>query len=154
MPAMYWSRKTGSKPSSLPDLAVMDVSFISVNLILPVLSAELGIAEYLVLVKPQFEAGRAEVGAGGIVRDPATHRDVLVRVIDAASAHGLGLAGLDWSPITGGDGNIEFLAHFIAGKADLTDTQGLIAQVVEQAHASLRRKAKEVRDEDLHRTGL
>ncbi len=121
----------------LPDLAVMDVSFISVRLILPVLVNEINIPEYVILVKPQFEAGRSEVGQGGIVRDPAIHSAVLERVTDAALDLGLGVTGLTWSPITGGDGNIEFLAHLVAGRERSLDIGSLIGRVVDGAHSSL-----------------
>ena len=100
-------------PGTVPfDIVTIDVSFISLKLILPVvppLLAEAG--DVVALVKPQFEAGRAEIGKGGIVRDPAVHTRVLDAVIDAANALGLGRAGATESPIAGMEGNREFLLH-------------------------------------------
>jgi 23S rRNA (cytidine1920-2'-O)/16S rRNA (cytidine1409-2'-O)-methyltransferase len=94
-----------------PDLAVADVSFISLTRVLPALRALLtGEApEAVLLVKPQFEVGRARVGKGGVVRDPAAHREAIETVIAAASAQGWRPAGLVASPITGPAGNHEYL---------------------------------------------
>ena len=93
-------------------LVTIDVSFISLRHVLPVLPPLLvqG-ANVIALVKPQFEAGRAEVGKGGIVRDPAVHARVVGEVAAAADALGLRRAGLADSPITGMEGNREFLLH-------------------------------------------
>lgn len=97
----------------LPDMAVIDVSFISLKLILPVLATMLRPGgETVALVKPQFEAGREQVGKSGVVRDPAVHRQVLQTVLASARSLGFRLAGLTYSPITGGEGNIEFLAYW------------------------------------------
>ena len=100
-------------PESLPvQIATLDVSFISLRLILPVLPPLLaGDADVVALVKPQFEAGRSEVGKGGIVRDETVHARVIDEVTAAASALGLSRIGLTESPITGMDGNREFLIH-------------------------------------------
>ena len=93
-------------------IATLDVSFISLRLILPVLPPLLaGDADVVALVKPQFEAGRSEVGKGGIVRDETVHARVIDEVTAAASALGLSRIGLTESPITGMDGNREFLIH-------------------------------------------
>jgi 23S rRNA (cytidine1920-2'-O)/16S rRNA (cytidine1409-2'-O)-methyltransferase len=94
------------------DIVTIDVSFISLKLILPVvppLLADSG--DVVALVKPQFEAGRAEIGKGGIVRDPAVHARVVGEVSDVANALGLGRAGTTESPIAGMEGNREFLLH-------------------------------------------
>jgi 23S rRNA (cytidine1920-2'-O)/16S rRNA (cytidine1409-2'-O)-methyltransferase len=103
------------KAEDLPgpvDLAVVDVSFISLRLILPVLPPVLQTeADVVVLVKPQFEVGRREVEAGGLVRDPGKHRAVLQSISGAASKAGLRLAGACASPITGAQGNREFFLH-------------------------------------------
>lgn len=105
-------------PGDLPpdarvfDVATIDVSFISLRLVLPALKAVLRSgADLVALVKPQFEAGRGEVGKGGIVRDPAVHLRVVDEIAGAAAA--LGLEPLDRceSPITGTEGNREFLLH-------------------------------------------
>lgn len=94
-------------------LIVMDVSFISATKVLPALAGLLADAGTLVvLVKPQFEVGRGEVGKGGIVKDPAQHERVIREVNDAAERLGLHLRGVVDSPITGQDGNREFLACY------------------------------------------
>ena len=92
---------------------VVDVSFISLGLVLPAMLRLLTAEAWIVcLIKPQFEAGPEHVGKGGIVRDSAVHRQVIERVAQQASDLGLGLAGLTRSPITGAEGNIEFLGYF------------------------------------------
>ncbi len=92
--------------------AAMDVSFISASLIVPRLPAVLAPgAEAVVLVKPQFEAGRRQVGKGGIVRDPALHEAAVEKVSAAATAAALVVAGRMPSPILGTEGNQEFLLH-------------------------------------------
>lgn len=94
------------------DLAVIDVSFISLDIILPAVLGWLKDAGQIVaLIKPQFEAGREQVGKGGVVRDPAIHRQVLSQVLNWAVAHALQPVGLMPSPITGPAGNVEFLVH-------------------------------------------
>ena len=94
------------------DIVTIDVSFISLRHILPVVPALLRPhADVVALVKPQFEAGRAEVGKGGIVRDPIVHARVLEEVAAAADALGLRRVGLTDSPIAGMEGNHEFLLH-------------------------------------------
>jgi 23S rRNA (cytidine1920-2'-O)/16S rRNA (cytidine1409-2'-O)-methyltransferase len=100
-------------PGVLPiHIATVDVSFISLRLILPVLPPLLADdGDVVALVKPQFEAGRSEVGKGGIVRDDAVHARVIDEVTAAAGALGLSRVGLTESPITGMDGNREFLVH-------------------------------------------
>jgi 23S rRNA (cytidine1920-2'-O)/16S rRNA (cytidine1409-2'-O)-methyltransferase len=91
---------------------VMDVSFISATLLLPpVLLAAPSLAEAIVLVKPQFEAGREHVGKGGIVRDPAAHELAVTRVADCVRSLGWQVAGTIPSPITGAKGNREFLLY-------------------------------------------
>ncbi|WP_054957201.1 TlyA family RNA methyltransferase [Paenibacillus dakarensis] len=96
-----------------PDFASIDVSFISLRIILPPLLALLKRpADIAALIKPQFEAGRDKVGKSGVVRDPKVHREVLTQVLTFAHNLGLELKGLTFSPITGGEGNIEFLAHW------------------------------------------
>jgi 23S rRNA (cytidine1920-2'-O)/16S rRNA (cytidine1409-2'-O)-methyltransferase len=92
-------------------LATVDVSFISLQLILPRIHdwLEPG-GKVIALIKPQFEAGRAQVGKGGIVRDPAVHRQVLLRILSWAGQNGLPPQGLIRSPIKGATGNVEFLA--------------------------------------------
>jgi 23S rRNA (cytidine1920-2'-O)/16S rRNA (cytidine1409-2'-O)-methyltransferase len=94
-----------------PECGVMDVSFISTKLLLPVLMDVLcEPGDIISLIKPQFEAGRDRVGKGGIVRDPHVHLQVILDVMSFVRSLGLYCGGLDYSPISGGDGNIEFLA--------------------------------------------
>lgn len=100
----------------LVELATLDLSFISLALVLPTvrrLLAETG--RVLALVKPQFEAGREAVPRGGVVRDPAVHRDVLLRFGDAAHDSGFAPTRAMRSPIAGGSGNTEFLALLESG---------------------------------------
>ena len=95
------------------DLAVMDVSFISATKIMPaIVPLLIKTGLMIVLIKPQFEVGRGEVGSGGIVRDAAKHARVMNEVNDAAIELGLKVAGVIESPIRGGDGNVEFLAIY------------------------------------------
>lgn len=98
----------------LAELATIDVAFISLTKIFGTV-AELLVpgADLICLVKPQFEAGPELVSKGGIVRDPEVHREVITRVIMAAEDVGFTHRGLTYSPVTGADGNIEFLAHFV-----------------------------------------
>ena len=97
-------------------LITIDVSFISLRLVLPALVPLLARTGHVIaLVKPQFEAGRGDVGAGGIVRDPAIHDRVVEEVTAEAQRLGLSRVGLTPSPIEGADGNKEFLAHFVLG---------------------------------------
>ena len=105
-------------PEQLPegarvfDMATMDVSFISARQVLPAVAPLLRAgADLVVLVKPQFEAGREEVGKGGLVRDPDVHLRVVNDVTAAASALGLTRIAMTESPITGTEGNREFLLH-------------------------------------------
>jgi 23S rRNA (cytidine1920-2'-O)/16S rRNA (cytidine1409-2'-O)-methyltransferase len=105
--------------STLPepaDLAVVDVSFISLGLVLGPIRSVLrdGAGPILALVKPQFEAGKADA-KGGVVRDPAVHRRVLLETVERAAAAGLGMRGVIASPILGPEGNREFLVHLQAG---------------------------------------
>ncbi|MBW3621078.1 MAG: TlyA family RNA methyltransferase [Actinobacteria bacterium] len=99
-------------PPPAPDLLVCDVSFIALRTVLPTLRA-LGadVAEAVTLVKPQFEASRAEVGKGGVVREPAVWRRVLTEVVTAAADIGWTGVDLTASPLQGPAGNVEFLAH-------------------------------------------
>jgi 23S rRNA (cytidine1920-2'-O)/16S rRNA (cytidine1409-2'-O)-methyltransferase len=105
-------------PASLPgsltafDVVTIDVSFISLRHILPVVPPLLRPgADVVALIKPQFEAGRAEVGKGGIIREPAVHARVIEEIVAAADALGLVRFGLVDSPIAGMEGNLEFLVH-------------------------------------------
>jgi 23S rRNA (cytidine1920-2'-O)/16S rRNA (cytidine1409-2'-O)-methyltransferase len=102
-------------PASMPeklDFACCDVSFISISKILPVAAKLLkDEGEMVSLIKPQFEAGREQVGKNGIVRDAGVHREVIERAIAYAHDAGFGVFGLTYSPVRGAKGNIEFLIH-------------------------------------------
>ena len=119
-------------PEELPwpaDGVVADLSFISLTLVLPALVAcSVPQADYVLLVKPQFEAGREAVGSGGVVRDPAHRRRAVERVLDAAKKCGLGLAGAVASPLVGPAGNHEFFVHVRRG-AELS--RDIVASLVE-----------------------
>ena len=99
----------------IPDpiaLAVMDVSFISIRLVIPAVRQLLTPgADLICLIKPQFEAGREEVGKKGVVRDSAVHARVIEEILAFAHAEGLSVQGLDFSPIRGPEGNIEYICH-------------------------------------------
>ncbi|GGL55559.1 TlyA family rRNA (cytidine-2'-O)-methyltransferase [Sporolactobacillus putidus] len=119
-----------------PDFATIDVSFISLKKILPPLkNIVLQGSDIIALIKPQFEAGRNEVGKKGVVHDPNVHERVLSDLLQFAAQTGFSVLGLDYSPITGGDGNIEFLAHLNsdAGKAE-NKLAVPVQEVVERAH--------------------
>ncbi|ELK44958.1 TlyA family RNA methyltransferase [Halobacillus sp. ACCC02827] len=120
-----------------PQFASIDVSFISLRIILPVLAdiLEKG-GDVVALIKPQFEAGREQVGKKGIVRDPAIHGQVVETILDFATKYGYSVYGLTYSPITGGDGNIEFLVHLRLteqGQAVINNNVDVQA-VVKEAH--------------------
>jgi len=130
-----------------PGFATIDVSFISLKLILPVLAGILepdGIT--VALIKPQFEAGREQVGKSGVIKDPAVHASVLREVLTTANELGFELKGLTFSPITGGEGNIEFLAYWqlseqgksLPNMAEETLAK-LIKQTVEEANSTFRK---------------
>ena len=99
------------------DLAVMDVSFISIRLVLPAVKELLKPgADYICLIKPQFEAGREEVGKKGVVRDPAVHEEVVRGILEFAPTIGFSVLGLDYSPIRGPEGNIEYICWLKKGQ--------------------------------------
>lgn len=121
-----------------PDFATIDVSFISLEKVMPRVAALLGAeAGGIALIKPQFEAGRDKVGKKGVVRSPEIHREVLDRVCAMMAANGWGVTGLDFSPVRGPEGNIEYLMRF-----DLSGPRHLgpetISRVVEEAHKNWR----------------
>ena len=94
------------------DLSVIDVSFISLKIVLPAIKALLKpTGQVLCLIKPQFEAGREKVGKKGVVRDPETHNEVLEHFVALAKELGFTILGLTFSPVKGPEGNIEFLGH-------------------------------------------
>lgn len=120
------------------DLSVIDVSFIGLEIVLPaiknLLKAECG--QVLCLIKPQFEAGKENVGKKGVVKDPAVHKMVLDDFVELAHRLGFTILGLTFSPVKGPEGNIEFLAHLT-----LAETAGIVpdtAEIVRAAHETLR----------------
>lgn len=128
----------------MPNFASIDVSFISLKLILPVLKTLLvPNSDIIALVKPQFEAGREEVGRKGIVRDPKVHEAVITKIMDLSLSLGYDIKNLSFSPITGGDGNIEFLLHLSWG-GEKEQGQNLLSrkpsQIVSEAHEALKSK--------------
>ena len=120
-----------------PTLGVMDVSFISITKILPAAAAIMGEnGEFISLIKPQFEAGKENVGKKGVVRDPAVHADVLQNFLALADSLHFTVRNLTFSPVKGPEGNIEFLAHLSMqpGQAQIPDVAALVAQ----AHETLK----------------
>lgn len=112
-------------------LATIDASFISLKLILPVVTGWLQEGGQIVaLIKPQFEASRQQVGKGGVVCDPTVHTAVLEDLANWAASRNLGLTGLIRSPITGPAGNSEFLAHWVPGTKSVDDRSALIKECV------------------------
>lgn len=124
------------------DFASIDVSFISLKLVLPVVKNLLKTeGEIIALIKPQFEAGRDKVGKKGVVRDPEVHLEVVQGIVSYACSIGLLLKGVTYSPIKGPEGNIEYLAFFknIGDNCELNQEQlKLIERIVENSHASLK----------------
>lgn len=118
---------------SLPepiDLVVIDVSFISLKLVLPSAATVLRDGGRCIpLIKPQFEAGKGQVGKGGVVRDPAIHESVLRQALQAGTEAGFTTHGLTRSPLTGPAGNIEFLALMLKGDDTALATDDLLAAV-------------------------
>lgn len=125
-----------------PDIGVMDVSFISIKLILPVAADILGEnGAFYTLIKPQFEAGKGKVGKKGVVREPEIHEEVIRGIVDHAETFGWHVDALDFSPITGPEGNIEFLAKLTPNKngtAPITDDE--IRDLVKAAHKSMKKE--------------
>lgn len=122
-----------------PEFASIDVSFISLSLILPPLAGILmPEGEVVALIKPQFEAGKEKVGKHGIIKDPAVHKEVIEHVFNYATEAGFAVLGLDFSPIKGGHGNTEFLAHLkLVGEGATVAPTISVDEVLERAHAEL-----------------
>ena len=119
------------------DLSVIDVSFISLSLVLPVVKTLLKpTGQVLCLIKPQFEAGRDKVGKKGVVRDAAVHEEVLQNFISLAKSLGFTIRNLTFSPVKGPEGNIEFLAHLSLQPGE--DSYPLPGDLVAQAHTALK----------------
>ena len=120
------------------DLSVIDVSFIGLEIVLPTIKTLLkpGSGQVLCLIKPQFEAGKENVGKKGVVRDPKIHKMVLDNFVSLVYGLSFSILGLTFSPVKGPEGNIEFLAHL--SLAEEAGIQPDTAAVVEQAHQTLK----------------
>ena len=117
----------------MPTFASIDVSFISLRHMFNALKNVIAPDGVIVsLIKPQFEAGKDDVGKHGIVKDPKVHKRVIKEVIGYANDNGFSLKGLTFSPITGGEGNIEFLGYFVNDHQENSDY--CIDDVVTEAH--------------------
>lgn len=115
-----------------PALVVSDLSFISLTLVIPALvGAAAPDADFLLMVKPQFEIGRDRLGHGGVVRDPAQHVETVEGVARFALAHGLDIADVEASPLPGPAGNVEYFLSMRAGHPDAIDPADLHERVVE-----------------------
>lgn len=122
------------------DFVSVDVSFISLGLILPALRPLMKESGQLVcLVKPQFEAGKEKVGKKGVVRDPAVHREVVERFYAQAAEHDFSVLGMTFSPIRGPEGNIEYLGWLAVGGGRSVDVD--FAALVARSHETLEAKA-------------
>ena len=119
------------------DLSVVDVSFISLKIVLPAIQKLLKpTGQVLCLIKPQFEAGKEKVGKKGVVRDPAVHQEVLQDFVALADSLHFTIRDLTFSPVKGPEGNIEFLAHLSMQPGE--DHHPPLDTLVEQAHAALK----------------
>ena len=119
------------------DLSVVDVSFISLKIVLPVIKSLLkSTGQVLCLIKPQFEAGKEKVGKKGVVRDPNVHKEVLDQFVEHVTQTGFRILGMTFSPVKGPEGNIEFLAHLT-----LDEKPGIVPdteEIVTKAHEALK----------------
>lgn len=148
---LHWSLRTDARvvnlertnfryvtPQQIPDpldFASVDVSFISLTKILPVLYPLLKPgAEAVCLIKPQFEAGKEKVGKKGVVRDPEVHEEVLMDILRFVPTLGFSVRHLSFSPIRGPEGNIEYLVHLVKDGAGRVDDTINVAQTVIQSH--------------------
>lgn len=123
------------------DFASIDISFISLTKVL------LNIKELLTcdgsvvcLIKPQFEAGKENVGKKGVVKDKNIHKQVITKILDFATEIGFNLLNLSYSPIKGPEGNIEYLAYIHKSKSGITEFEALIDEIVEASHLELDKK--------------
>lgn len=119
------------------DLSVIDVSFISLKIVLPTIKTLLKPkGQVLCLIKPQFEAGKEKVGKKGVVREPEIHQEVLDSFVETVNSLGFTILGLTFSPVKGPEGNIEFLSHLTLD--DVTGIMPDTAAVVAAAHQALK----------------
>ncbi|SHJ59086.1 23S rRNA (cytidine1920-2'-O)/16S rRNA (cytidine1409-2'-O)-methyltransferase [Clostridium cavendishii DSM 21758] len=121
------------------NFASIDVSFISLRTVVPgILDLLTDDGEVVALIKPQFEAGREKVGKKGVVREKSTHEEVITNIVDFLISKDVNILGLDFSPIKGPEGNIEFLVYFTKNKNLNKDfDRNEINKVVEKAHGDL-----------------
>lgn len=129
----------------IPEFATIDVSFISLKLILPVIKQLMPSgSDVVALIKPQFEAGRDQVGKKGIIRDPDIHLEVIQKIISYSLSLGFFVHHLTYSPITGGDGNIEFLIHVEVSNENegMMDSEVKPEEVVLAAHQTLKKESR------------
>ncbi|MDS1030101.1 TlyA family RNA methyltransferase [Bacillota bacterium LX-D] len=123
------------------DISTIDVSFISLSKVFPTVKnclKENG--QIIALIKPQFEAGKEKVGKKGVVKDPTVHQEVILNVIREAQAQSMYVAGLTFSPITGSEGNIEYLIWLKCEGLDHIDLKKLVVDTVIEAHTKHRKK--------------
>ena len=132
--------------ASLPEriqIATIDVAFISLDKVLPAVKKLLSDDGCVIaLVKPQFEAGREKVGKKGVVRDPKVHEEVIEKVINMARDEKFGIGGLDYSPIKGPEGNIEYLLYLTLNESDNINDER-ISQIVALSHGNITDTAEE-----------
>lgn len=123
----------------IPQFATIDVSFISLTLILPALKRIIADGgDVMVLVKPQFEAGKGKVGKKGVVREKSVHQEVLKKIAEASIKEGFSLRGMSFSPVTGGEGNIEFLFHLTSEENPVTSFDEVdFDKLIEEAYKEL-----------------
>ena len=132
--------------SSLPEkiqIATIDVAFISLDKVLPAVKKLLSNdGSVIALIKPQFEAGKDKVGKKGVVRDPQVHEEVIEKVLNMARDEKFGIGGLDYSPIKGPEGNIEYLLYLTLNESDSINDE-LISQIVALSHGNIKDTAEE-----------
>ena len=123
------------------DFASIDVSFISLTkVLLPVKNLLKENGQIVCLIKPQFEAGRENVGKKGVVRDKKVHVQVIEKVIEYAMSIGFKILNLDYSPVKGPEGNIEYLAFLEKSDAPVNTAESTPHEIVEESHAALDKK--------------
>ncbi len=134
---------TNDDIEELIDFASVDVSFISLKLVLPVLKNLVKPdGEIVCLIKPQFEAGREKVGKKGVVRDKSTHREVIIKILEFSVDHGFSIKGLSFSPIKGPEGNIEYLAYLINDdkKSTSFNIEDMVEKVINNSYEELKKQ--------------
>jgi len=118
----------------VPDFASVDVSFISLTkILLPARALLSGEGQMVCLIKPQFEAGRDKVGKKGVVREKSVHEEVIRKIIDYADFIGFDILALDFSPIKGPEGNIEYLVHIQKNMSKIEETKEITEAQAEEA---------------------